>query len=68
MKVMKSFLQVIAPALVVSTAAFLVAAELHPAQPGGFTVHEWGTFTSVAALMTTWAACLLVIVEPTTTW
>ena len=40
--------QVMASALLVSTAAFLIAAEIHPAQSGGLTVHEWGTFTSVA--------------------
>lgn len=30
------------------SAVLLVAAELHPGQPSGLTVHEWGTFTSVA--------------------
>jgi hypothetical protein len=34
--------------LVISAAAVLIAAEIHSPQPGGFTVHEWGTFTSVA--------------------
>ncbi len=34
--------------VVLSAAAVLNAAEIHPAQPGGFTVHEWGTFTSIA--------------------
>jgi hypothetical protein len=31
-----------------STAAALTAAEVQPAQPSDLTVHEWGTFTSVA--------------------
>src|SRR5260370_12471078 len=35
-------------ALVILTGAFLIAADSHPAQPGGLMVHEWGTFTSVA--------------------
>jgi len=35
-------------ALVVATAALLIAADFRPAQPGDLTVHEWGTFTSVA--------------------
>jgi hypothetical protein len=48
MKTTMHSVQVIASALVISTAAFLVAAEIHPAQPVGLTVHEWGTFTSVA--------------------
>ena len=39
----------IVSALVVATAAFLIAADFRPAQPGDFTVHEWGTFTSVAS-------------------
>ena len=34
--------------LFISTAAFLLAAELHRVQPTDLTVHEWGTFTSVA--------------------
>jgi len=34
--------------LAISTAAVLIAAEIHVAPPGGLTVHEWGTFTSVA--------------------
>src|SRR5258708_5716133 len=34
--------------LVISAAAFLIAAENHVGQPGGLTVHEWGTFTTVA--------------------
>ena len=41
---MRAFISV----LVISTAAFLIAADLHLAQPVDFTVHEWGTFTSVA--------------------
>ncbi len=43
---MKSAMR-LAPALVVCAAVFLTAAEISP-QPGGLTVHEWGTFTSVA--------------------
>jgi hypothetical protein len=35
-------------ALVVATAALLIAADFRPAQPGDLTVHEWGTFTSIA--------------------
>jgi hypothetical protein len=31
-----------------ATAAVLIAAELRTGPPAGFTVHEWGTFTSVA--------------------
>ncbi len=34
--------------LVIPTAAILLAAELHVVPPGDLTVHEWGTFTSVA--------------------
>jgi hypothetical protein len=37
---------VIAPVLAISAA--LMAANIHPAQSSGLTVHEWGTFTSVA--------------------
>jgi hypothetical protein len=40
----------IVSALVIVTAALLIAADFRPAQPGGFTVHEWGTFTSVAGV------------------
>src|SRR5947209_9113038 len=36
-----------ATALVIFAAVFLMAAEISP-QPGDLTVHEWGTFTSVA--------------------
>jgi hypothetical protein len=35
-------------ALAVSGAMFLTAAGTHSVQPGDLTVHEWGTFTSVA--------------------
>jgi hypothetical protein len=35
-------------ALAVSGAVFLTAAGTHSVQPGDLTVHEWGTFTSVA--------------------
>jgi hypothetical protein len=34
--------------LLASTSAMLSAAEVQTAQPSDFTVHEWGTFTSVA--------------------
>jgi hypothetical protein len=34
--------------LVISAAALLMAANIHSVQPGGLTIHEWGTFTSVA--------------------
>jgi hypothetical protein len=44
---MKSIIR-FAPVLVSSAAAFLMAAEIHSVQPSGLTVHEWGTFTSVA--------------------
>jgi hypothetical protein len=37
-----------ASALVISTMAVLVAAEIRTTQPGDLTIHEWGTFTSVA--------------------
>src|SRR5438445_3696842 len=39
---------VTAPALVVSAAVFLMAADTDSVRPGDLTVHEWGTFTSVA--------------------
>jgi hypothetical protein len=35
-------------ALMLATGAFLMAAEIHSVQPSELTVHEWGTFTSVA--------------------
>ena len=35
-------------ALVVATAALLIAADFRSVEPGDLTVHEWGTFTSVA--------------------
>ncbi len=47
MKSTVRFVTVIAPLLAIS-AAFLAAANLHPTQSSGLTVHEWGTFTSVA--------------------
>src|SRR5437899_1895852 len=43
---MKSAMRLV-PALVILAAVFLIAAEISP-QPAGLTVHEWGTFTSVA--------------------
>jgi len=36
------------PILIVTTALSMMAAEIHSSQPAGLTVHEWGTFTSVA--------------------
>src|SRR5437867_12146766 len=39
---------VTAPALVVSAAVFLMAADTDSVRPGDLTVHEWGTLTSVA--------------------
>ncbi len=42
------FVRLLVPVLAVATAAFLPAAELRSVQPNGLTVHEWGTFTSVA--------------------
>jgi hypothetical protein len=43
---MKSSLSVLA--LLVSSAAGLIADDIHSAASSGLTVHEWGTFTSVA--------------------
>jgi len=48
MKSAMNLLQLGATALVLGTATFLIAAENRSPQPGDFTVHEWGTFTSVA--------------------
>jgi hypothetical protein len=48
MKSTMSFMHVSVAALVLGTATFLIAAENHSVQPNDFTVHEWGTFTSVA--------------------
>jgi hypothetical protein len=48
MKSTLRFVTLASPALVVAAAAFLTAAEMHVVQPGDLTVHEWGTFTSVA--------------------
>jgi hypothetical protein len=48
---MKSTLRigpVVAPVLVISAAVFLMAGDLHSVEPAALTVHEWGTFTSVA--------------------
>ena len=36
------------PAAVLTAATVLIAAEVRSGQPAGLTVHEWGTFTSVA--------------------
>jgi len=38
----------VTPVLIISAAALLTAANVDSIQPGGLTVHEWGTFTSVA--------------------
>src|SRR5882724_3151448 len=43
----------LAPVLVISAAVVLTAAEISPRnspRPEGLTVHEWGTFTSVAGV------------------
>src|SRR5437879_6837310 len=48
MKSAVRFLPMVAPVLAIFSAAFLMAADIHSVQPGGLTVHEWGTFTSVA--------------------
>jgi hypothetical protein len=48
---MKSELRFVAlaiPVLGISAAALLIAANVHLSGPDGLTVHEWGTFTSVA--------------------
>jgi hypothetical protein len=47
MKSTVRFLTVAVPVLAIAT-AFLTAANLHVTQSSGLTVHEWGTFTSVA--------------------
>src|SRR5258706_574329 len=39
---------VIAPLLAIFAALFLMAADIHSVDSAGLTVHEWGTFTSVA--------------------
>jgi len=36
------------PVTVIFGATILIAAEIHSVQQGGLTIHEWGTFTSVA--------------------
>src|SRR6266496_2334512 len=48
MKSAVRFVPVVAPVLLIFGAAFLMAADIHFVQPGSLTVHEWGTFTSVA--------------------
>ena len=48
MKSTTCLVQVSVTALALGTATFLIAAENRSPQPGDFTVHEWGTFTSVA--------------------
>lgn len=47
---MKSYARIthMASVLVISAAAVMIAAEIRTTQPGGLTIHEWGTFTSVA--------------------
>jgi len=47
MRLTARFLSVVVPVLAIS-AAFLTAANLHLTKSSGLTVHEWGTFTSVA--------------------
>lgn len=47
MKTAVRFMPLVVPALTIA-AAVLVAADIHSVQPSGLTVHEWGTFTSVA--------------------
>ena len=42
------YIAYIASALLITTAAVLIAADNSAVQPGGLAVHEWGTFTSVA--------------------
>jgi hypothetical protein len=44
------FPRLVAPVLILATAALLIAAEMHTVQPNDLTVHEWGTFTSVAGV------------------
>jgi hypothetical protein len=39
---------VLVPVLVISAAALMMAANIQSVEPDGLTVHEWGTFTSVA--------------------
>jgi hypothetical protein len=43
----RSLLAVV-PTLTIAAGIFVMAAELRSVQSSGFTVHEWGTFTSVA--------------------
>src|ERR1700691_979392 len=46
---MKSALRFVPFAVVLAiSAALLIAANIHSVEPSGLTVHEWGTFTSVA--------------------
>jgi|HubBroStandDraft_1064217.scaffolds.fasta_scaffold02394_6 hypothetical protein len=45
---MKSTVRFFAPILGICAAALLIAANIHSVDPSGLTVHEWGTFTSVA--------------------
>jgi hypothetical protein len=48
MKFANRLMPLIGAALLVSAAGFLIADETHSLPAGGLTVHEWGTFTSVA--------------------
>ncbi len=48
MKSASRFMGLAASFLAISGAAFLIAANVNSVQPSGLTVHEWGTFTSVA--------------------
>src|SRR2546426_7592542 len=48
MKPTMHLMPVVAPVLLLSATSFLMAARTVSTQPSDLTVHEWGTFTSVA--------------------
>jgi hypothetical protein len=48
MKSVIAFITRLGPVLTISAAVFFVAVDSHSAEPSDLTVHEWGTFTSVA--------------------
>src|SRR5256885_10314068 len=48
MKSTMHLMPVVAPVLLLSATSFLMAARTVSTQPSDLTVHEWGTFTSVA--------------------
>ena len=48
MKSAVRFVPLVAPVLLISATTLLMAADIRSAQPNDLTVHEWGTFTSVA--------------------